>query len=139
MNYRQDPQNMMWMGAAEGVAFMNTSKETAVTLAQGGMMKKSPVDRSMITTCHKWCGKLGHFANECLETKKDGATRKDATALVNEGIVDGKFEESHHMNFLMDAVHATAQRWHHHAYKIRRRSRPEQLDPARQPFITPSC
>jgi hypothetical protein len=78
-NYRQDPQNMMRMGATEGVAFTNTGKETAITLAQGGPKKKSPVDRSKIT-CHK-CGGLGHFANKCLETKKDGAPKKDATGL----------------------------------------------------------
>jgi hypothetical protein len=86
------------VGAAEGVAFTNTGKENAITLAQGGQKKKSPVDHSKIT-CHK-CGGPGHFANECPETKKDGAPKKDATALVNEGIDNGKLEEGDHVNFL---------------------------------------
>jgi hypothetical protein len=98
MDYGQDPQNMMRMGAAEGVAFTNTGKETAVTLAQGGLKKKLPVEHSKII-CHK-CGGPGHFANECPETDKDGALKKDPTALVNKGIVDGEFKEGDHLNFL---------------------------------------
>jgi hypothetical protein len=49
MNYRQDPRNLMRMGAADGVAFTNAGKETAVTLAQGGTKKKTPAgDRSKV-------------------------------------------------------------------------------------------
>jgi hypothetical protein len=98
-NYRQDPRNMMRMGAAEGVAFTNTGKETAMTLAQNSPKKKAPVDCSKIT-CHR-CGGLGHFANECPEEDKDkdGDPKKDATALVNEGLAEGEFEEGDHVNF----------------------------------------
>jgi hypothetical protein len=101
-NYRQVPCNMMrMMGAADGVAFTNAGKETAVTLAQGCMKKKTPAgDRSKIT-CFNYGGH-GNMANHCpeKEAKKDDATEMDATALITEGIAEGEFAEDGNVSFL---------------------------------------
>jgi hypothetical protein len=100
-NCRQNSCNMMRMGAADGVAFTSAAKETAVTLAQGGAKKKTPDGDHLKITCFN-CDGQGNMANDCpnKEANKDGATKKDATALITEGIAEGKFEEGHHMNFL---------------------------------------
>jgi hypothetical protein len=92
---------MMRMGAADGVTFTNASKETAMTLAQGGTKKKTPAAGDHLKiTCFN-CSGQGHMPKDCLEkeVEKDRATKKDATALITKGIAEGEFEDGN-MNSL---------------------------------------
>jgi hypothetical protein len=74
-----------------------------MTLTQGGTKKKTPADQSKVT-CFNYGGQ-GQMANDCPKkaSEKDDATKKDATALITEGIAEGEFKEGDHMNF-MDGV-----------------------------------